>query len=166
MKRTLMVALLGMLGAAPAFAQSAPAAPVAESQSQSQSQAETQKGARFDKLAAKLGLDDAQTAEVRATFEKYRAQMMPIRQQLKQTRAALQAELANAQPDETKVASLTAQLQSGRRQMVGVAQARSAELQKELTPTQYAKLVLHHRHRFGRGGHFGHWNRAPQGAVK
>lgn len=155
MKRTLMFAFLGILGATPAFAQSGARA--------SCEQGGARGAARVERVAGELGLDAAATAKLRETFAKYRAQLAPVRRDAWQARRALAAELAGAQPDESKVAALTNQLAGDREQMMSLARARAAELQQELTPTQYAKLMLHRHHRFGRGFHH---HRAPDGGER
>jgi Spy/CpxP family protein refolding chaperone len=140
MKRTILIAMLGLFGAAPAFAQPGP-----------RGEARQEMGAaRVERLAGKLGLDAAGTARLQQTFDKYRVQLAPLRKDAWQTRRALREQLAGAQPDESKVASLTSELQSDRQQMMAIAQQRSAELKSELTPSQYGKLVLARRS-FGRG---------------
>ncbi len=144
MKRTLLIALFGILGAAPAFAQPATGAPVDH---------DGERGARGERLVDKLGLDAAAAAKVRATFDKYRGELEPLRSDARKTRQALAAEVASAQPDAAKLTSLTDELGSDRQQMMSLAQERAAELKSELTPVQYAKLVLA-QHRFGR--RFGH----------
>jgi len=141
MKRTLLMGLLTLFTAAPLLAHAEPVAPAGESREEM----------RIDRLAGKLGLDAAGEAKLEQTFQKFRSQMAPIRQDLRSTRESLRAELSSAQPDESKVSALTTRLQGDRQQMLAVAQQRSAELKSELTPSQYAKLVLSARH-FGRRG--------------
>ena len=119
MRRMLLLGLLGL--AAPAFAH--------------------EKGERL------AGLDEAAKVKVQQTFEKFRPQIQPLRQDLKQTRLALREQLDSASPDEGKVAALTTQLQSDRRQMMSIAQKRADELKGELTPSQYARLMMARHHR-------------------
>ena len=119
MRRMLLLGLLGL--AVPAFAH--------------------EKGERL------AGLDDAAKVKVQQTFEKYRSQIQPLRQDLKQTRLALREQLDSGSPDEGKVSALTTQLQSDRRQMMTIAQKRADELKGELTPSQYARLMMARHHR-------------------
>jgi Spy/CpxP family protein refolding chaperone len=140
MKRAL-APLLFLLAGAPAFAQ--PAAPAHEARHE----------ARFGKLTAKLGLDEAAAARVKATFEKYRAQTAPLRTQMHETRTALEAELANAQPNQQRISQLTDQLTRNRQEMQAVHAKKSAELKSQLTPSQYARLMLS-RHGHHHGRHF------------
>jgi Spy/CpxP family protein refolding chaperone len=133
MKKTMVLAFLSLLGAAPAFAHE---------------HGDAQNGQRFERMSEKLGLDAASQAKVQQTFEKFRTQMAPVRQDMKQARLELRAELAAAQPNEGKVSALTTRLEGDRRQMMSVMQARSAELKQELTPSQFAKLTLAHGRRF------------------
>jgi Spy/CpxP family protein refolding chaperone len=122
MKRTLLVALLTLAGSAMAHE------------------------SRIDR---RLGLDGESKAKVEATIARYRTQMMPLRQDARKTREALRAELVSGHPDEAKVSSLTTQLQGDRRQLAAVKQQRANELKSELTPSQYARLMLGRHHRRG-----------------
>jgi Spy/CpxP family protein refolding chaperone len=126
MRRTLLVAFLTLLGGA----------------------AMANEG-RFDRLSSRLGLDADSKAKVEATIERYRAQMLPLRKDARRTREALRAELVSGHPNEGRVSSLTTQLQGDRRQLMQVKQQRANELKSELTPSQYARLMLGHRHRNG-----------------
>ena len=99
----------------------------------------------LDQVSQKLGLDAPTSARLKGTFAKYQAQMQPLWKQSFQTRRALKEELANAQPDQGKVGQLTDQLQSLRQQMRNLNEQRQAELKSELSPTQYAQLVLSRR---------------------
>ena len=123
MKRTMILSVLGLLAAVPAFA------------------------GEGGKLAEKLGLDDASRAKVQQTFEKFRAQMAPVRKDAQEIRRELSAELANAQPNDGKVSALLVKLRTDRQQMMTIREARATELQKELTPTQLAKLMMARGHR-------------------
>src|SRR5215813_11088249 len=114
MRRTLLLACL--LGTAPAFAQP-----------------------RAEVVAA---LDPAARAKVEQTFNKYRPQLAPLRQDARKTRLALKDELDSRRPDEKKVSVLTTQLQNDRRQLIAISQERSAELKSELTPSQFARLMF------------------------
>ncbi len=118
---------------------------------------------RFEKLATRLELDANQTAAVRATFQKSRAQAAPIWQAQRATRQALRTELAGPQPNEARVKELTAQLESGRQQLQTIRVARTNELQQELTPQQFAKLLVAREGHFrgGRGAHHRHPAAAP-----
>jgi Spy/CpxP family protein refolding chaperone len=106
---------------------------------------------RLDQLVGELRLDARQADSFRATFAKYRAQLAPLRQDALQTRRALRGALAAPQPDDRRVAQLTDQLASDRRQMRDVESQRMSDLKEQLTPTQYARLVLErHEARMGR----------------
>jgi hypothetical protein len=71
---------------------------------------------------------------------------------------ALQQELAAAQPDPNRLTQLSNQLTSGRQQVEAIETQRLAELQQELTPAQFAKLLL--RRPMARPGRM-----PPQGAA-
>ena len=147
---TKIVSLMMLLAGAPVFAQEAPSSGAAVAQS---SDARLQ--ARMDKLTARLGLDPAESAAVKATFTKYHAQLAPLRQTAMLTRKALKDELARATPDEARVSQLTDQLSSQRQQLRSVNVQKMQELRSELSPSQFAKLVTSHR-AFGRRFHQGH----------
>jgi Spy/CpxP family protein refolding chaperone len=89
-----------------------------------------------------------------AVGAKYRDQAKPIWQDARATRQSLQAELGKAQPDDATLTQLEDRLASDRQQMMAIHQQRNAELKKELTPKQYAELMLR-RPRFGRHMHRG-----------
>jgi Spy/CpxP family protein refolding chaperone len=135
----LLPSLLLMLGGAPAFAHS-PASASSESRS-----------GEIDKLASQLQLDAAASARLHQTFDKYRALLAPLRRDDWQTRRALRQELGRSQPDDHKLRTLTDQLTSDRQRMRSIAEQRAGELKQELTPAQYAQLVLS-RHELGRRG--------------
>ncbi|MCU1278124.1 MAG: hypothetical protein JWM53_1670 [bacterium] len=97
-------------------------------------------------IARDLGLDAATAAAVAQTIAKYQAQLDPIRQSEQQTVQTLQQELAAAQPDPARLTQLANQLTSDRQQAAAIDTQRLAELQQELTPAQFAKLLLHHHH--------------------
>lgn len=107
---------------------------------------------RMERLSEKLGLDKAEQVAVRATMEKFLAQLQPLRKQAFETRRALREALAQKTPDERKVSQLTDQLAQARQQMRAIEAQRMQELRGELTPSQFAKLQLHQR-RAGRRFH-------------
>jgi len=118
------------------------------------------------RMSARLGLDEAHAAQVRATFEKYRAESEPARKAMWQTRRALRDELAAPSPDQARVVQLTDELSGARQQLQAIRARRMAELKTELTPTQYERLVVGRRD-FGRGfrhhgGKMPQLDRAPQ----
>jgi Spy/CpxP family protein refolding chaperone len=113
-------------------------------------------GSRGGEVAARLGLDEAGAAQLRATFEKYRSQIAPLAENARETRRALREELARPQPDGSRLSQLTDQLTSDRRQLGALFAQRTDELRGQLPPQSYAKLVL----REGRHGRFGgRWGR-------
>ena len=146
MYKLMMLPLLGILTAGTAIAQPQP------SQSRIE-QRQEQREQRVEKLAARLGLDAPGKAKLEATFARYGAEMRPVRQDLRQTRQALRAELAGAK-DATRLSSLTAQLASDRQKLEALRAAKMSELQQELTPQQYAQLIVSRRE--GRRFHHEH----------
>jgi Spy/CpxP family protein refolding chaperone len=99
----------------------------------------------LSQLASKLGLDQAGTARFRQTFTKYQAQLGPLHREQWQTRRALKDELATPQPNAARLTQLTDELSSNRQQMQAIEAQRSAELKQQLTPQQYAQLVVSRR---------------------
>jgi Spy/CpxP family protein refolding chaperone len=132
-----IVPLLLLLGGAPAFAQT-----VAPSQAEARQQIVDRE---LDQLTAKLGLDAAGAARFRQTFARYQSQLAPLRQEQFQTRRALKDELAKPQPDASRLQQLTDTLSSNRQRMESIEAQRRAELKQELTPQQYAQLVVSRR---------------------
>jgi Spy/CpxP family protein refolding chaperone len=139
--RRMMIPLMLLLAGAPALAQTV-------SDEARQERAER----RVDRLSARLGLDEATAAKVRATFDKYRAEAQPARKTMWQSRRALREALAAPAPDQTRVAQLNDELTGARHALQAIHAQRMAELKAELTPAQYAKLLVD-RGAFGRGGH-------------
>ena len=137
MKRLLIPALL-FLGAAPAFAQT-------DATASTQARHERME-ARLDTFGARLGLDADALAGFRATLERYHGQMKPLRADARQARQSLRDELASAQPDAGRVTQLTERLERDRQQMQSLRAQQMAELKRELTPQQYAKLLLRRPH--------------------
>ncbi|MCU1277833.1 MAG: hypothetical protein JWM53_1379 [bacterium] len=152
MKRLLIPTML-LRGAAPAFAQTDPAA--------AQQVKQETIDARVDAFGAKLGLDANALGRFRATVERYGSQLKPLRQDAFATRRTLRDEMGKAQPDDAKLAQLTDHLASDRQQMQSLQSQKMAELKRELTPQQYAKLMMS-RPRFGRHGHGGGRARGDQ----
>jgi len=146
----MMIPLMLLLGGAPALAQ-----PISNARSEQREELAQKREQlaeqRLERLTARLGLDADSAAKVRATFEKYRGEFAPLRKSMWTTRSAIKSELASAQPDSSKLAQLTDQLSGVRAQMAALHTQRMAELKSELTPAQYAKLVVS-RHE-GRGMH-------------
>jgi Spy/CpxP family protein refolding chaperone len=104
---------------------------------------------KVEHLASKLALDAASADKLRALMVKHHEQVAPLRKEAWETRSALKAELANAKPDQRRVLQLTDQLTRGRQQMMTLRTQHMAELKAQLTPEQYAQLLL------SRGGHHG-----------
>jgi Spy/CpxP family protein refolding chaperone len=149
--RTMVLPLMMLLASAPAFAQTSAAESGPDARAEQRQQLLDN---RVDMLAGKLGLDAAATATLRQTLVRYGAQAAPLRKDSWQTRRALEEELAKPQPDAARVTQLTDQLSSDRQKMMSIEAQRQAELKQQLTPVQYAQLVMS-RHAMGRGGHHG-----------
>jgi Spy/CpxP family protein refolding chaperone len=141
----MMVGLMLLLSGASAFAQSAP---TTETRGEMRAQMRER---MLDRLVARLGLDEAGAAQLKATFVKYGEQLKPLRKNARQTSESLRA--AVAANDTARVTQLTDQLTADRQQMRAIHESRTAELRKQLTPEQFAKLIaFRSQGRFGRHG--------------
>lgn len=148
--------ILMLLAGAPAFAQTQ-ATTAADSSSTDSSTARAQQRQAFvdqeiAQLTTKLGLSADEANQLKQTFAKYRAQLQPLRQTQWQTAKALRAELANAQPNASKLSQLDDQLIANRQQMQSIEQQRTSELKTQLTPEQFSQLLMS-RHEMGREMH-------------
>lgn len=158
--------ILMLLAGAPAFAQTQ-AAPATSSSSDARAQQRQQfVDQEIAQLTTKLGLSADGANQLKQTFAKYRGQLQPLRQSTWQTAKALKTELAAPRPDSSKLSQLSDQLIANRQQMQSIEQQRTAELKSQLTPEQFAQLLMS-RHQMGRelhrhlrGAHQG--NQAPQ----
>ena len=150
MYKLMMLPLLGILTAGTAMAQTG----TSTSATTTVEQRAAQREARIDRLATRMGLDAQGKAKLEATFARYGALIRPVWQDAHQTREALRAELAGAK-DATRISSLTAQLSSDRAKLQSLRAAKMNELQQQLTPEQYAQLVVsrHEGRRFHHGRH-------------
>ncbi len=99
-------------------------------------------------------LDPDLRAKVQVVSQRFRDQAKPLWQDARATRESLKSELAKAQPDDATLVQLEDRLASDRQQMQALHAQKQAELKKELTPKQYAQLMLA-RPRFGRRFHGG-----------
>jgi Spy/CpxP family protein refolding chaperone len=157
--------ILMLLAGAPAFAQTqaAPATATSDARAQQRQQFVDQELAQ---LTTKLGLSGDGANQLKQTFAKYRGQLQPLRQSTGQTAQALRQELAAAKPDSTRLSQLSDQLVANRQQMQSIEQQRTTELKAQLTPEQFAQLLMSRRemgremHRHMRGTR--HQNQAPQ----
>ena len=99
-------------------------------------------------------LDPALRAKVQAMMSGVRDQAKPIWQDARTTREALKAEMQKAQPDDATLVQLEDRLASDRQQLQALRADKQAELKKQLSPKEYAQLMLA-RHHFGRRFHGG-----------
>ena len=106
---------------------------------------------KVEHITAKLALDPASADKLRALMVKQHEQVAPLRKEAWETRSALKAELANPKPDQRRVLQLTDQLTRGRQQMQTLRTQHMAELKAQLTPEQFAQLLVsRHGHHGGR----------------
>ena len=144
--------ILMLLAGAPAFAQTqaAPTAPAASSDRAQQHQQFVDQ--ELTQLTSKLGLTGDAANQLKQTFAKYQTQLQPLRQSQWQTMKSLRTELAASAPDASKLSQLSDQLIANRQQMQTIEQQRTQELKTQLTPQQFAQLIMS-RHQMGREMH-------------
>jgi Spy/CpxP family protein refolding chaperone len=93
---------------------------------------------RADRIAAFLGLTDAQKEQAQAELQAARTASQPVRQQLKQLRQEMfQAIKAN---DQAKISQLSAQQGALQGQMAAIRDQAFARIYSNLTPDQQAKV--------------------------
>jgi Spy/CpxP family protein refolding chaperone len=91
--------------------------------------------------------------KIEAVQAKFRGQGKPIFEDMHATRQSLQDEMGKAQPDDAKLLQLEDRMASDRQQLQTLHAQKQAELKSQLSPKEYAQLMLSHKH-FGRR-HFG-----------
>jgi Spy/CpxP family protein refolding chaperone len=112
-------------------------------------------------MASKLGLSSTETAQFMQTQEKYFSQMQPLWQDAQQAEESLKAELAKPKPDQKRLSQLSDQLTGDHQRIVALQTQKMADLKRQLTPEQYAKLLVSRRamgreiHQKMRGTHGG-----------
>ena len=86
-----------------------------------------------------LGLSDEQAGKLDATEQRFEAQRQPIRARQRQTRQALNAELASGAPNQDHVRELMSQQQQNQQALQQVNRDEDREMQGYLTPVQRAR---------------------------
>ncbi|HZI21347.1 MAG TPA: hypothetical protein VFD76_02485 [Gemmatimonadales bacterium] len=86
-----------------------------------------------------LGLSDEQAGKLDATEQRFEAQRQPIRARQRQTRQALNAELASGAPNQDRVRELMSQQQQNQQALQQVNRDEDREMQGYLTPVQRAR---------------------------
>jgi Spy/CpxP family protein refolding chaperone len=141
----MMVPLMLLLTGSPALAESTPptGAPAAGEPTAAEKKQIIDNEMR--QMASKLGLSSSETTQFMQTQQKYYSQMEPLWQDAKQAEQSLKAELAKPQPDPKRLSQLSDQM-TGDHQKLGALQTqRMADLKHQLTPEQYAKLLVSRR---------------------
>ena len=149
MKR-MIFPVMALLAGAPALARAA--APVAGTPGEA-SECPGFAGGHAEHMASKLGLDPTAKAKFEETNQKYFGQMKPVWQDVKQKDEALKAELAKPKPDESQLTKLSDGITSDREKIASLEQDRLNALKSELTPEQYAKLLVTQHEMAGRFHH-------------
>jgi Spy/CpxP family protein refolding chaperone len=107
------------------------------------------------RLAAALNLTDAQKTQMKSIFQGARQSAQPVRQQLQQTRQAMQAAVKAGNSSQIQQLAVTEGTEMG--QLTGIHAAARAQMFKMLTPEQQQKLstlqtAMHRSRRGPEGG--------------
>jgi Spy/CpxP family protein refolding chaperone len=87
--------------------------------------------------------------KIEAVRAQFRGEGKPIFEDMKATRQALQDEMQKAQPEDGKLTQLEERLSADRQQLEALHAKKQAALKSQLSPKEYAQLVLSRKH-FGR----------------
>ena len=91
--------------------------------------------------------------KVKATHERFKPELQPVFGDMRSARQALRAEMGKATPDAATLSQLEDRLAADRQKMMAVRDEVQKELRSELTPQEYAQLMLSRHERFGRRFH-------------
>jgi hypothetical protein len=97
---------------------------------------------RFELRLSRAGVDPTAVANLRPDLVKYAQELAPLKQNAWQTRRALNEALSNPQPDEAAITRLTEQLSTDREQMRQLRAQEMDLVRRQLTPEQYARLLV------------------------
>jgi len=100
----------------------------------------------LQKMAAQLGLTDAQQAQAKAIFQGARAAAKPVRQQLHQERQALQAAIQAGKSDQ-EIQQMASAEGPELAQLAAIRASASAKFYSTLTADQQQKLQALHQAR-------------------
>ena len=108
---------------------------------------EGQGGAATTKLSAEA------REKVKDTRARFKPELQPVFADMKSARQSLRAELQKTQPDGNVLSQLEDRLTDDRQKMMAVRGEMQKELRSELTPQEYAQLMMSRHERFGRSLH-------------
>jgi Spy/CpxP family protein refolding chaperone len=101
--------------------------------------------ARIERRLSRAGVDPSAVARLRPALLKFAEQLAPLRQNAWQARGALKDALASPKVDDAVLTRLTDQLSADRQQLQEIRAQEMEQLRRELTPAQYARLLVAQR---------------------
>jgi Spy/CpxP family protein refolding chaperone len=93
-------------------------------------------------ITTELALDPTTAQRFRAVAEKYEPQVNGIHREVGMAMKELKTQLAAPQPDEGRLTQLANTIVSDRAKVQALEAQRTADNQRVLTPTQFAKLIV------------------------
>jgi Spy/CpxP family protein refolding chaperone len=93
-------------------------------------------------ITTELALDATTAQRFRAVAEKYEPQINGIHREVGMAMKELKTQLAAPQPDEGRLTQLANTIVSDRAKVQALEAQRTADNQRVLTPTQFAKLIV------------------------
>jgi len=96
----------------------------------------------MQQITTELALDPTTAQRFRAVADKYEPQIAGIHREVGMAMKELKAQLAAPQPDEGRLAQLANTIVSDRSKVQALEAQRTADNQRVLTPTQFAKLIV------------------------
>jgi Spy/CpxP family protein refolding chaperone len=93
-------------------------------------------------ITTELALDANTAQRFRAVAEKYEPQINGIHREVGMAMKELKSQLAAPQPDEARLSQLASTIVNDRSKVQALEAQRTAENQRVLTPTQFAKLIV------------------------
>jgi dsDNA-specific endonuclease/ATPase MutS2 len=103
--------------------------------------------------AAKANLSPELSQKVQAERGKYKDQLKPLWQDMRDANQALRAEMAKAQPSDATLAQLEERIAGDRAKMQQLHQQMQSELKSQLSPKEIAQLMIARQDHFGRRFH-------------
>jgi heavy-metal resistance protein len=104
-------------------------------------------GATTSKLSPEL------QQKVQANRGKYKDQMKPLWQDMRDANQSLRTEMAKPQPSDATLSQLEDRIAGDRQKMQQLHQQAQSELRAQLSPKEIAQLMIARQEHFGRGFH-------------